>query len=102
MDAFARWLVRHPVAVLAANLFVTAVLAVYALRIRVESSLESVLPKGDPATAYYEKIRRTFGGDNVAVVGMRCDDVFAAPTLEKLARVTEALGKIDGVARAVS
>ena len=102
MDAFARWLVRHPVAVLAANLFVTAVLAVYALRIRVESSLESVLPKGDPATAYYEKIRRTFGGDNVAVVGMRCDDVFAAPTLEKLARVTEALGKIDGVERAVS
>ena len=35
MDAFARWLVRHPVAVLAANLIVTAVLGVYAVCIRV-------------------------------------------------------------------
>ena len=102
MDAFARWLVRHPVAVLAANFVVTAVLGLYAVRIRVENSLQAVLPKGDPATAYYEKVRRTFGGDNVAVVGMRCADVFAASTLTKLAHVTEALGKIDGVERAVS
>ena len=46
MDAFARWLVRHPVAVLTANLLVTFVLGAYAVRIRVESSLQSVLPKG--------------------------------------------------------
>src|SRR5882762_4290918 len=102
MDAFARWLVRHPVAVLAANLLVTAVLGIYAVHIRVESSLQSVLPKGDPYTEYYEKVRRTFGGDNVAVVGMRCDDLFAAATLEKLAAVTTALGKIPGVERVLS
>jgi predicted RND superfamily exporter protein len=102
MDAFARWLVRHPVAVLAANLIVTAVLGVYAVCIRVENSLHAVLPKGDPATEYYEMVRRTFGGDNVAVVGMRCEDLFATATLEKLAGVTNALAKIQGVERVVS
>jgi uncharacterized protein len=102
MDAFARWLVRHPLVVLAVNLAVTAALGVYAVRIRVENSLHAVLPKGDPYTEYYEKVRRTFGGDNVAVVGMRCDDLFAASTLEKLATVTTALGKIQGVESVVS
>src|SRR5882724_11045495 len=102
MDAFARWLVRHPVVVLVANFVVTAILAVYAVHIRVESSIQSVLPKGDPYTEYYEKVKRVFGGDNVAVVGVRCDDLFAATTLGKIAKVTNALGKIDGVEKVIS
>lgn len=62
MVAFALGLVRHPAWVLAANLFVTAVLGVYALRIRVARSLSTVLPKGDPATEFYAQVRRTLGG----------------------------------------
>src|SRR5207253_1698009 len=84
------------------NLVVTAVAAFYAVQIRVESSLQSVLPKGDPYTEYYEKVKHVFGGDNVAVVGVRCDDVFATRTLERIAAVTDALAKIDGVERVIS
>jgi len=102
MDAFARWLVRHPMVVLAANFVVTAIFAVFAVHIRVESSLSSVLPKGDPYTEYYEKVKRVFGGDNVAVVGVRCDDIFATKTLEKIAEVTNKLAKIEGVEHVIS
>ncbi|MGH9200419.1 MAG: efflux RND transporter permease subunit, partial [Vicinamibacterales bacterium] len=102
MDAFARWLVRHPLAVVGANLLVTLVLGFYAVQIRVESSLASVLPKGDPDADYYAKVRQTFGGDNVAVVGVRTEDLFSESTLNKIAAVTDALGKINGVEAVVS
>lgn len=102
MERFARWLVRHPVAAVGANLVLTAILAVYAVRIRIESSIESVLPAGDPEVSYYDKVRATFGSDDVGVIGVRADDVFAARTLEKIARVTDALGTVAGVERVLS
>jgi predicted RND superfamily exporter protein len=79
--------------VIGANLFVTAVLGFYALRIRVEFSTASILPTGDPEIEYYENVKRTFGSD-IAIVGVRADDTFAPATLEKIARVTAAVAKI--------
>ncbi len=102
MESFARWLVRHPRPVLAANVAVTVLLGLFAVHVRIESSLSSVLPGGDPQIDYYRMVQKTFGGDNVAVVGVRCDDVFAASTLTKIAKVTDALGKIEGVERVIS
>src|SRR5947208_13965889 len=97
MDAFARWLTRHPLAVVVANLAVTAVLGLYAFHIRIENSLESMLPAGDPKVAYYNATRALFGSDDVGVIGVRADDVFAPSPLEKIARVTGELAKVTGV-----
>ena len=97
MNSFARWMVRHPLLVIAANLLVTAILGLYALRIRVESSVASVLPVGDPEIEYYAKIRETFGSDDIAIIGVRADDLFAGSTLKKIARVGDTLATIRGV-----
>src|SRR5881296_1184675 len=102
MEAFARWLARHALAVVVANLAVTLVLGLYALRIRIENSLESLLPAGDPKVAYYNTIRALFGSDDVGVIGVRADDVFAPSTIAKIARVTDALAKVPGVESVVS
>src|SRR5438094_284566 len=102
MDAFARWLTRHPLAVVVANLAVTAVLGLYALHIRIENSLESMLPAGDPKVAYYNTTRALFGSDDVGVIGVRADDVFAPSTIVKIARVTDALAKVPGVESVLS
>src|SRR6266705_3266505 len=102
MDAFARWLTRHPLAVVVANLAVTAVLGLYAVHIRIENSLESMLPAGDPKVAYYNATWALFGSDDVGVIGVRADDVFAPSTLEKIARVTDALAKVPGVESVLS
>ncbi len=102
MNSFARWMVRYPLVVVSANLLVTAVLGFYALRIRVEFSTASVLPAGDPQVEYYESVKKTFGSDDIAIVGVRADDLFAAPTLEKIARVTDALANIRGVSSVAS
>jgi predicted RND superfamily exporter protein len=102
MESFARWLARHALAVVVANVAVTVVLGSYALRIRIENSLESMLPAGDPKVEYYNSIRATFGSDDLGVVGVRADDVFAPSTIAKIARVTDALVKIPGVENVLS
>jgi predicted RND superfamily exporter protein len=102
MDAFARWLVSHPVPVVVVTLVATLLLGARAVHIRFENALDSMLPAGDPAVAYYERTRTLFGSDDVAVVGVIADDLFAPQTIEKLAHVTDALAKIEGVERVLS
>src|SRR5437867_9220121 len=102
MDSFARWLARHPLAVVLAILLVTAVLGFYALQLSIESSLESMLPAGDPKVEYYAQTRAIFGSDDVAVVGVRARDIFAPSTIEKIARVTAEIAKVDGVEHVLS
>jgi predicted RND superfamily exporter protein len=102
MARVAAWLVRHPRLVVAATLLVTALLGVFASRLRFESALESVLPAGDPAVAFYEQVRQQFGSDDVGVVGVLADDVFSPATLVTIARLTAALGALPGVQSVLS
>jgi len=60
------------------------------------------MPAGDPKVAYYNATRALFGSDDVGVIGVRADDVFAPSTIEKIARVTDALAKAPGVESALS
>jgi predicted RND superfamily exporter protein len=102
MEIFARWLARHPWLAIAAHAAITAWLGFYAAGVRIDSSLENVLPSGDPRVRYYGEVRATFGSDDVAVIGVRAEDVFATGTLEKIARVTNAVAAIPGVERVLS
>jgi len=102
MGAIGRWIVGHPRRVVALNLALTAIFAVIAARVRIESSLESVLPSGDPEIAYYEQVRAQFGGDDVGVIGVRADDLFSPSTLAKIARVTTAVSRLAGVESVLS
>src|SRR5262245_41229906 len=102
MEASARWLVRRPLAVVVANPARQVPLGRYSRPIRIESSRESVLPARDPKIAYYEEVRRLLGNDDVGVIGVIGEDVFAPATIQKVARVTDELAKIEGVARVLS
>src|SRR5579885_3130635 len=102
MRGVARALVRYRAAVLGLAALVTLLLGTRAAHVRVEGGLENLLPAGDPEVAYYAEVRQVFGSDDVGVVGVRADDVLAPATLEKIARVTDALGRIEGVERVLS
>ncbi len=102
MRGVARALVRYRAAVLGLAALVTLLLGTRAAHVRVEGGLENLLPAGDPEVAYYAEVRQVFGSDDVGVVGVRADDVLAPATLEKIARVTDALARIEGVERVLS
>jgi predicted RND superfamily exporter protein len=102
MERFGGWLARRPLVVVLANVAITFVLGAWALQLRIENSLESMLPTADPKVEYYNETRAIFGSDDVGVVGVRAADIFAPDTIEKIARVTDALGKVPGVEGVVS
>lgn len=102
MLRFARWLAEKPYYVLVGAFALTVWLGFYAWQIRIENNLDTVLPHGDPAVAYYNEIRATFGGDDIGVVGMLAPDLFSVSTLQKINRITLELGKLPGVQYVVS
>ncbi len=102
MVSLISWIARNPRSVLAFFAVTTAVLATFAARVRIESSIESTLPAGSPDVRFYDRIRETFGSDEIGVVGLRSTDLFGKDTLEKIRRITTALENLEGVDRVLS
>jgi predicted RND superfamily exporter protein len=88
---------RVPRLTLAVMLVLTVFFGYFARSIRVDSSIENLLPADDPSTRYYDDVKRVFGDEEVTVIGVFADDVFAPPTLAKIAQLTERLTQLQGV-----
>jgi len=87
---------------LALVLLLTLALLPAAMRVRVDAAVDRLLPRGDAASTYLEAVRATFGSDEIALVALFADDVFAPETLARIARLTETLGTLDGVSHVAS
>ncbi|MBI4515387.1 MAG: MMPL family transporter [Deltaproteobacteria bacterium] len=95
-----RWLAisqRAPRLTLAAMLGLTAFFGFFARAIRVDSSIENLLPANDPDKLYYDGVKAVFGDEDIAVIGVFADDVFAPSTLAKIDQLSRRLTQIDGV-----
>ena len=106
MARIAEWLLslpqRFPRATLCLAAVVTIGLGVSAAQFRVDSAVDQLLPTNDPDTEYYEGVRRVFGNEEIAVIGIFADDVFAPATLTRIDRLTRALARLPGVQEVVS
>lgn len=97
-----RLLVRiadHPLPIGAFLVLMTVALAWQIPRIRIDESAEGLMVEHDPAREYYEGIKERFGSDNLAIVLVQADDVFTAPVLAVVRRLSDELERIDGVSR---
>ncbi len=94
--------VRFPRSVIAVIALLTVGFGTFAVHLRVNSSIETLLPQDDPERIYYEDVKKTFGSDEAGVIAVFADDVFTPETLRKLARLSEELGSIEGVREVVS
>lgn len=97
MEQLYRHIVNRPREILLCVMLLTGFWAYYARHMRLDSSVESLLPQHDPEHRYYAEVRRLFGSDEVGVVGVVTDNVYTPEVLHKIKRLTEAIGKVDGV-----
>ena len=67
------------------------------LRIRIDSSIENLLPAEGPALAVYEKVREKFIGDDYLIVALVSDNLFTPARLEALKTLTRRLEDLPGV-----
>ena len=94
--------VRFPRTAVAIGLAATLLLGLAARHVRIEASMTSILRADDPGVRYYDEVRAAFGSDDIAVVGVRANDIFDPETLAKVARVTDQLAAVPGVDRVLS
>lgn len=97
MERLYNLVVHRPKIVLLLLFLITAFFAYHAQHISLDSSVESLLPKNDPDKEYYDGVRELFGSDEVGVVGLITDNVYTPEVLQKIKRLTEGIGKVDGV-----
>ncbi len=93
---------RFPRAVLALMALITGVFAWHAIGLRVDSSTDNLLPLDDPERSYYERVRQELGTEEVLVIGVFADDVFAPATLSKIDALSRELDALDGVEEVLS
>ena len=88
---------RRPRLSLAVMALATAFVAAGVVRLRFDSSLESLAVPGDPVQEFQRRTERIFGSEEIGVVALVAPDVFRPEVLEALRRVTGRVGAIDGV-----
>ena len=103
-DRFADWVLGHRrvVAVALVLLTVLAAAGIYdpirrVARIRIDPSLNEMLPADDPARLFYEELLERFGSDDVVLIALRSESLFTPSGLETLVSTTEALAQAEGV-----
>ena len=102
MERLYRLIVYRPKSVLFVLLLATGFFAYHAQHIRLDSSVESLLPDNDPENQYYQEVRALFGSDEVGVVALVADTIYTPDILRKIQRLTQEIEKIDGVQNALS
>ncbi len=109
MSLWIRWLSRSPRIWLLAFLALTATAALQlwdfearALRLRVETAVERIIPDHDEERRFFDAFRERFGSDETVLLVLLADDVLAPENLGRLRRLTERVSELEGVHRVVS
>ena len=101
-NAVFRAIVGYPRTVLLAAALLTAALAFPAAKLEVDSSVDGLLPRDDPGRAEFERARERFGSDELGIVAVIADDVFAPAVLAQIDRLTRDLAVLPGIKSASS
>ncbi|MBI4591169.1 MAG: RND family transporter [Candidatus Rokubacteria bacterium] len=80
----------------------TVVFAFQIPRLEIDTSAEGLMVEKDPARRYYEEVKQKFGSDILTIVLVKADDVFTAPVLGVIKRLSDALERLEGVTRVES
>jgi len=94
--------IQHPRKVLVLISLITVWMIYLSAGLRVDSSIENLLPTHDPERAYFNEVKQVFGSDEASVIGVFADDVFSRTTLAKIDALCERLDGIDGVREVLS
>ena len=105
LDRFCMFLSRHPLAILLSLLIIAGIFFYGALTIRGEVILQQLLPYDHPYLKLHARFAEVFGsGGSGVVIAVKAKegDVFKAPTLEKIKKMTEEIELWDEVYRVLT
>lgn len=94
---------RHPVATLASLVLLVAALGVFAERVELDASADSLVLENDADLAYYRAIRARYGSDDLLVMTYRPHaGLFDERTLAGLQSLRDELAQVERIASVIS
>jgi predicted RND superfamily exporter protein len=81
---------------------VTLGLAAQIPRLSIDTSTNGFMIIDDPARKDYDTFKQKFGSDTITLIMVKADDVFTAPVLETIRRLSDAVERLDHVSRVES
>ncbi len=89
---------NHPKWVIGLSVMITLLLGLQILRIHIDTDPENMLPEDEAVRVAYHEVKDVFGLHEMLVLGIvREDGVFNPATLDRVARITDAIRDMDGV-----
>lgn len=109
MQRLIRWIAGHPLYCIAvvALLSVAAFLVVYdvqhgQLRLKIDPTIERLLPEKGEDRAVFERARQTFGDSDAVLVAVTMDEVFTPEGIARIDLLTTRFSELPGVRQASS
>ncbi|HID76020.1 MAG TPA: hypothetical protein EYP56_08495, partial [Planctomycetaceae bacterium] len=97
-------LIRHRYLLLAAAVVLAAAAFFPARQLELNRSIQGLFAPDDPRLVIYDRLRRSFGGNEIVLAVYRDDDVLAVDGrgIERLAQLSRRLAQVPGVAFTLS
>lgn len=101
MNTYARFIVSHRLIVVAVSLAITAVLACFAVGLKIIISPTAMAPQEHPYVRTTQQIEALFGTKNMVLIGLtpKEGDALQPTVLERVQRITQALQAEPGLVR---
>jgi predicted RND superfamily exporter protein len=98
MRRLATFIVRARASILWIIILITVFFSYYAWKIEMYTAFSDLLPRDHPYIRVHNEFWKTFGGANVVLLSVEVTDgdIFNAPTLEKINKLTEIVERIPG------
>ena len=91
------FVVNHPTYIIAAILTVTLFFGLQIPKLRFQTSIYDLAIQDLPETIRYQAFKETFGSDELILVVVKTDDVFAPRVFEALTDLAGRLSAVEGI-----
>ena len=99
---FSNFVLDHSKLFIALNLLLAVFFSYQALDLQIKDDILNYLPEGTPEVEFYEEIGDVFQGNDIGLVVIEAEEIFAQPVLAQIQQLTDALQKVDGIASVTS
>lgn len=101
-EKIANYILAHRKTLIYINILFFALSLFLMTRVKMDTSLETFVLKGDVARVYYDSFTEEFGSDLYNILAFEYEDVFSNRCLEIIQGITQEIEDVEGVAEVIS
>lgn len=109
MQRLINWLAARPLPIILLTILISIAAALTLvdrhsgqLQLKIDPSLERLLPPQDDDRALFDRVRAQFGDTDPVLLALRFDDVYRADNIEKIDQLSRRLRELPGISQVIS